>query len=324
MHGRLTPPEIERFLEEGYLCVPDLLRPSDLEPLREEIAGIVDATARGLLREGAIEEAHAGEGFETRLTRLLADRPDLAPAYFRAIEGKGGGGHAGRAMFNVITHPPLLDAVEDLVGPEIIGSSVYRIRPKVPGLNRGVVPWHQDSGYFAPTCDGHLVVTCWIPLVDSTPANGCLRMLPRTHGAGVLPHHTGGNAGFLVILDEDLPAPPEGAVAVPVPLGGVLFLTNLTPHCSTPNETDVIRWSVDLRYQGSDAPTNAFHGPPEVDATAPEVRMACYPPEADFVVRSRALPDSVTTFEEFAARRALYERAAIPGPRRGWQPVPTP
>ena len=32
-----------------------------------------------------------------------------------------------------------------------------------------------------------------------------------------------------------------------VPRGGVLFLTNLTPHCSRENSADVVRWSLDLR-----------------------------------------------------------------------------
>ena len=33
--------------------------------------------------------------------------------------------------------------VASLVGPDIIGSSVYRIRPKLPGFAGGEVPFHQ-------------------------------------------------------------------------------------------------------------------------------------------------------------------------------------
>lgn len=324
MMSGLTAAQREQFFSEGYVMVPDLIPSEDFIPLQEEIGGLVDGAARRLYADGKISDRREDEGFATRLTRLLTDHPEWKWDYLRAIEGKGGGGHAGRAMFDLITHYRLLDAVESLVGPDIVGSSVYRIRPKVPGLDRGVVPWHQDSGYFAAHCDDNLIVTCWIPLVDATPENGCLCVLPRTHRQGVARHHTGGNAGYLVIEDGDLPAPPDGAIAVPVPLGGALLMTNLTPHCSTENSTDIIRWSVDLRYQGREAPHNLDAPWEELSPDAPEVTMACYPPEGDFIVRSRRAPASVYTFEQFAARRALFESTKISGPRRGWQPVGTP
>lgn len=164
-------------------------------------------------------------------------------------------------------------------------------------------------------------MTCWLPLVDATPENGCLQVLPRAHRRGVVTHHTGGNAGFLVIEDADLPATTEEAVTVPVPLGGALLMTNLTPHCSTPNTTDTIRWSVDLRYQNCEAPTNAFQEPADFDPDAPDVQIACYAPEGDFVVRSASRPETVHTHAQFAARRDRYDAATLPPPVRGWQPA---
>jgi hypothetical protein len=318
----LADAQIRQLLEEGYVMVPDLFTPEELEPLRQEIAGIVDATARRLFAEGKITELHADEPLETRLTRLVADHPALWwNAYRRDIEGKGGGGHAGREMFHILTHPRLLDAMESLVGPEIVASSVYRIRPKLPGLERGEVPWHQDSGYFAPHCDSSLIVTCWIPLVAATVENGCLMVLPNAHRGGVVTHHTGGHAGYLEVKETDLPLPVEKAVFAPVPLGGALLLTNLTPHASFSNTTDVIRWSIDLRYQSRNVPTNAFQEPEAFDPDAPPDEIACYAPEGDFVVRSAQHPETVHTYEQYAARRAQYEAASLPGPRRGWQPL---
>jgi ectoine hydroxylase-related dioxygenase (phytanoyl-CoA dioxygenase family) len=45
-------------------------------------------------------------------------------------------------------------------------------------------------------------------------------------------------------------------VTVPVMKGEALVMTNRTPHRSIENTSDVIRWSVDLRYQSADLPTN--------------------------------------------------------------------
>ena len=43
--------------------------------------------------------------------------------------------------------------------------------------------------------------------------------------------------------------------------GGVVFMSQFTPHCSTPNVTDWdVRWSLDLRYQRTGTPTGRpFH-----------------------------------------------------------------
>lgn len=319
---RLNSEQIEQFFDEGYLIVPNLFTPTELEPLQEEIDAIVERTSRRLYQEGRISHLHDAEGFETRLARLLSDTPDLANTFFRELEGKGGGGHTGPEMFRLLTHSTLLDAMEDLLGsPEIIASSIYRIRPKVPHLGRGVVPWHQDSGYISPRCDQDLIITCWIPLVDATVENGCLWVLPRTHTREVVRHHTGGNAGFLVIADDDLPAPPDNAIPVPVPLGGALLLTNRTPHCSTPNTSEMVRWSVDLRYQGKEVPNNIAADIDNLMPDAPEITIACYPPEGDFIVRSLENPGSVADFAEFVRRRDAFEKAPIGGPDRRWSPL---
>jgi hypothetical protein len=317
----LTKAQMEAFHRDGYLMISDVFQPEELEPLRQEIAALVDAAARKFAAEGRITNLHENEGFETRLTRLIADHPEMSNDYLRFIWGKGGGGHAGPEIFQIITHPKLLDMMESLLGPEIVGSSAYRIRPKVPGLERTVVPWHQDSGYFAPHCDKALIITCWLPLVDATVENGCLYVLPRAHRKGIVRHYKGGPGGYLVILDQDLPAPLEEAIPVPVPKGGVLLMTNLTPHCSVQHTTDIIRWSIDLRYQSREAPTNAEQTPEQFDLNAPDEERACYPPEGDFIVRSARSPEAVHTYEQFVARRAMYEAATLPGPNRGWQPI---
>ena len=59
----------------------------------------------------------------------------------------------GPGFFALITNPKLLDVAESLCGEELIASSVYRLRPKIPNYNYGAVPWHQDSAYFEPYCD---------------------------------------------------------------------------------------------------------------------------------------------------------------------------
>lgn len=312
----LTAQQVQFFHDEGYLIVPEVFDPADLEPLRRELAAEIDKKARALQAEGKLVNLHAELDFDRRLAAIQRDSKENGEAIMRHLEGLRGGGFHAPEMFDVIAHPKLLAKVASLLGSEeIIASSVYRIRPKLPNIGRGIVPWHQDSGYLSEHCDQHLIITCWVPLVNATVENGCMQILPRTHLGKVAMHHTGGNAGFLVIKDENLPDDPRKAITAACPRGGVVFMTNRTPHCSTPNYSDHIRWSVDLRYQSAEAPNNVGLWPESIDAEGKadaefyeKVNVACYPPEADFLVHSRKTPEAVTRYDEFVRRREVYDR----------------
>ncbi len=321
-NGTLSKREVDFFFNDGYLIVPDLWKPDEPELLRAEMHAFIGGVVEELARDGKLTNRHADADFDHQLARIQADSADNGRAIIRALEGVAGGGYTGQQMFELLRHPKLLAAIESLVGPEIVASSVYRIRPKVPGKTLGVVPWHQDSGYFEAHCDQHLIITCWVPLVDANARNGCLKILPRVHRRGVFEHRTGGNAGFLIIREEDLPADAPEPIIAECPRGGVVLMTNLTPHCSTPNNTDIVRWSVDLRYQSAEAPNNVGLWPAIEEEASAELLMACYPPEADFVIQSRKHPERVCDYETFVNRRNHYDAVKKKHyPIRHWKPV---
>lgn len=316
----LEKAEVEVFHKEGYLVKEGVFGERDLAPIRQALSQIVEDQARRLYAEGKLKDLCADEPFERRLGRIYRQEPEAGQAIYSAVLGRGGGGFHGPAMLGMLRHGPLLACIESLVGPDIVGSSVYRVRPKLPGAAHGEVPWHQDSGYLLAHCDRYLIVTCWIPLVDSTRDNGCLHVLPGGHRRGIVRHFTGGHAGFLEIAPEDLPA--AAPVAVEMRAGDVLFLTNLTPHASFENRTDIVRWSVDLRYQSPEAPNNVGEDPATYTPEREPVTMACYPPEADFVLRDRSQPErEVRDPQEFDRIRARYDAQRPASPGRGWTPM---
>lgn len=305
----MTSEQIETFHREGYLVVEELFDDADLAPVIAEIEAEIDERARELVAAGELSRDYADEGFLTRLSRITAESETL---YWSICSGQ----LAGPGLFGLITNPKLLDVAEAIVGPEIVASSAYRIRPKIPGFAHGVVPWHQDSGYFEPYCDHSLILTVWIPLVDATPERGCLRVLPGVHRGPVARHFSRPDLRYLLISDDDLPAGEP--VTVPVPKGGALLLTNRTPHCSTENHTDVIRWSFDFRYQSAALPTNAAGADDRPLSLPPDgAPVACYPPEADFLVRSRTRPaDVVTDWERFHTIRTRHTASPL---TRRWE-----
>src|SRR5688500_20301242 len=61
-------------------------------------------------------------------------------------------------------NPRLLDAVEDLIGPNILlfGASIFA----KDGRDQRYVSWDRDSAYFG--LDPHEEVTAWVGLIDRT------------------------------------------------------------------------------------------------------------------------------------------------------------
>lgn len=84
----------------------------------------------------------------------------------------------------IVHHPLILDAVEDLIGEDILawGSVLFVKEPQ----SAGHVTWHQDYTYMG--LDPHDGVSVWIALSPSNKRSGCMRMLPGTHLDGILPH----------------------------------------------------------------------------------------------------------------------------------------
>lgn len=294
------------FLDQGYLVLEDVIDQFYIDNVIAELEKEIDKRANKLFSRGEISDTFINESFETRLAKISAESPKLAVSIWNGILH-------GPEIFNLISAPPIIDVMEDMVGSEVIASSVYRLRPKIPNFGYGEVPWHQDSAYFEPYCDDHLIITAWIPLVDAGIKNGCMYVIPESHKKSVVEHQSHPTGTYLEIKDEFLPK--ENWVSCPVKKGGMLLLTNKVMHSSFKNSTDGVRWSMDLRYQSASLPSNA-----KFDRTADEQESkllanapsACYPPEADFLVRSKQHPQSViSSYEAFNDLRENFKGEAV-------------
>jgi hypothetical protein len=84
----------------------------------------------------------------------------------------------------IVHHPGILDAVEDLLGPNLrlFHLSVW---PKSAG-DAAYVSWHQDATYFG--LEPAVQVTAWIALTDASIEAGCMEVIPGSHKLGQLHH----------------------------------------------------------------------------------------------------------------------------------------
>lgn len=248
----LSQQQVDRYFEDGFLIVEDLFDPAELQPVMDEIAGIVDGLAGRLYAAGKIRDTHADKGFYDRLTAL--ERQYKGAAVLVHING-----WLGPQLARLWSAPRLLDIVEQFIGPDIAGHPVWNIRSKTPDTRLMTVPWHQDTAYLGTGAEATLQPTAWIPFLDANAVNGGLQVLRGGHKPGAVARHrlensVGDKKSWYLYIDE-AELPPGEIVTCEMKLGSVLFLNQLIPHRSLENRSDKIRWSVDLRWQDPKQPS---------------------------------------------------------------------
>jgi hypothetical protein len=79
-----------------------------------------------------------------------------------------------RWAYELATHPRVLDAVEQLLGPHLLiwTTELFAKHPEDATVSIG---WHRDTRYMGVAGTS---TTAWIALSDSTVANGCMRAVP--------------------------------------------------------------------------------------------------------------------------------------------------
>jgi len=252
----LTDAQLQQFEEDGFLIVRDFFRPAELAPVIAWIDQRVDDLANRLHDAGKIRNRYVGDGFETRLTNLEREFPGAAVLLHI-------GGVLGQPLADLWGSKKLLDMIEQILGPEVAGHPVWNVRSKTPNNPLLTVPWHQDTAYLAAGAEGTLQPTAWIPLVNATGTNGTLQVIRGGHASGtVLRHHPErlhghSDSWYLVIDQADLPS--GEVVTCEMAKGSILLINQLIPHRSTENLSDIIRWSVDLRWQRPGQPSG-FEG----------------------------------------------------------------
>ena len=146
---KLTPEQIAHYERDGYICPVDAFPAERAHAWRERLEAFERAEGQKMTR---------GHNFKPHLLFPWVDE--------------------------IVHAPEVLDAVEDLIGPDI---RLFHLTvwPKDAGSGT-YVSWHQDATYFAlePACH----VTAWVALSDAPVEAGCMEVVPGSHKLGQLPH----------------------------------------------------------------------------------------------------------------------------------------
>ena len=131
----------------------------------------------------------------------------------------------------------LLDAVEDLIGPDIlVWDSAFII--KEPG-DRKHVSWHQDLTYFGLDSI-HGVVSIWLALSPVTVESGAMRMIPGSHHLGRIAHRKTIDSSNVLSRGQTLDREVDEGSAVDVVLrpGQMSIHHGLAFHASPANRSE--------------------------------------------------------------------------------------
>ena len=162
---------------------------------------------------------------------------------------KGEMRHRSHVLFTwineMIRHPKILDAMEDLLGPDILcwNTSFFIKEPHDPGF----VSWHQDATYWG--LDSSDVATAWIAMSPANRVSGCMKFISGTHKQQVQ-HADTFDQNNLLTRGQEIAVDVDESKAVFVELkpGQASLHHVLLAHGSEPNKSNDRRIGFAIRY----------------------------------------------------------------------------
>ncbi|MBV9924321.1 MAG: phytanoyl-CoA dioxygenase family protein [Acidobacteria bacterium] len=223
MSNSLSTEQAGRYERDGYLAPLDALSPAEV------------GAARASLAE-----------FESRVG------PSINYLHYRQLH------LFFRWAYDLAVHPSVLDAVEGILGPNILvhSSTVFYKR----GRDQSYVSWHQDGYYWNVNVPRS--VSAWMALSESGPANGCMRVIPGSHARGRLPHaQTAVSGNNMLASGMEVASGAEESRAVDVSLApGQMSLHHIyLVHGSRPNPSDTERVGYAVRYVATEVKQTLPH-----------------------------------------------------------------
>lgn len=146
----------------------------------------------------------------------------------------------------VVRHPTILDAIEDIMGPNIrvFHNNIFVKEPHSPTF----VTWHQDGSY-----NGIMppeVATTWVALSESSPETGCVRVIRGSHKHGLRVHVDRKSADNILSRGQQIETLEKDAEVVDMALrpGEMSIHHTFAVHCSEPNRSAKRRIGVMTTY----------------------------------------------------------------------------
>ncbi len=189
----------------------------------------------------------AALGYASRIR--VADPPDVLRyrSAFDEVEEREGRTKCQKGLFDLhfsvpfvwelASHPTILDAVEALIGPDLLlmGSHFFCKY----GPTDAFVAWHQDVTYWG--LEPQVALSAWYAVDDSDAGNGCMQVIPASHRGGVRGHGKSSDpSANLLSINQELAVTEEElreVANIELAAGEISLHDGLTIHGSPPNRS---------------------------------------------------------------------------------------
>ena len=215
----LTPDQIASFHRDGFLALPQISNPAEIEMMRAAYDRIFQTKAG---REIGAQFDLAGtdeDDKEAALPQILGPEK-FAPE-----------------LWDTLARANALQIVRQLLGDDVEAQGSHAIFK--PARSGAATPWHQDEAYWNADLE-YRSMSVWLPLQDVDESNGCMQFIAGSHIQEIAPHQSINNDPRIhgLELSPDADVDISQPTICPLPAGGATFHPSRTLHFTAPNASD--------------------------------------------------------------------------------------
>lgn len=215
----LSDEQIAGFHRDGFLALPQISAPAEIEMMRDAYDDIFSRKAG---RESGAQFDLAGtdeDGKEAALPQILGPEK-FAPQ-----------------LWDTLARANALHIVRQLLGADAEAQGSHAIFK--PARHGAATPWHQDEAYWNADLE-YRSMSVWLPLQDVDESNGCMQFIAGSHQQEIAKHQSINNDPRIhgLELAPDSNVATANATICPLAAGGATFHPSRTLHFTAPNNSE--------------------------------------------------------------------------------------
>jgi ectoine hydroxylase-related dioxygenase (phytanoyl-CoA dioxygenase family) len=227
----LTPKQLDRYADEGFVVIEDVVPATTILRMKDVLAELVEKSRQVQTHDDVYDLEPGHRPTEPRVRRIKKPH-EIDPVFS-----------------DLMTAPKFMAILQDLLGEDVRlhGS---KLNLKAPHFG-SPVEWHQDWAFYPHSNDD--VLAAAVMLDDTTVENGAMYVIPGSHKGPTHNHHDA-EGYFCGSIDLDTSAVDFArAVACEGPAGSVSFHHVRAVHGSAQNVSTRSRGLLLYEFSAADA-----------------------------------------------------------------------